>query len=33
VVPKPAKAEIDGGELVAHLPAGSVQAIRVQLNQ
>ncbi len=32
VVPKPAKVEIDGGELVANLPAASVQAIRVQLS-
>jgi alpha-N-arabinofuranosidase len=32
VVPKPGKVEMDGGELVAHLPAGSVQAIRVQLS-
>ncbi len=31
VAPKAAKVEVDGGELVAHLPAGSVQAIRVQL--
>jgi alpha-N-arabinofuranosidase len=32
VVPKPAKVEIDGGELIAHLPASCVQAIRVRLD-
>jgi alpha-N-arabinofuranosidase len=31
VVPKPARVDIDGGELIARVPAGSVQAIRVQL--
>jgi len=31
VVPKPGQVELDGGELVAQIPAGSIQAIRVQL--
>ncbi|MGH9704607.1 MAG: alpha-N-arabinofuranosidase [Candidatus Acidiferrales bacterium] len=31
VVPKPGKVELDGGELVAQVPAGSIQAIRIQL--
>jgi alpha-N-arabinofuranosidase len=31
VAPKPAKVRVDGGDLIAQLPAASVQAIRVQL--
>ena len=31
VAPKPSQVRIDGGDLVAILSAGSVQAVRVQL--
>ena len=32
VMPKPGKAQFDGGDLIAYLPAGSVSAIRVRLS-